>query len=111
MPVDIEQEFNLGVDKSGQPISISGTPYTSQEGLFAILSVIVKNVFVIAGIVLFILIIVGGLGMILNAGNAEKQQKSNNVLGSAVTGFVIMIISYWIIKIIEVITGVEIISL
>jgi len=111
MPVDIEQEFNLGVDKSGQPIPLSGTPYTSPEGLFAILSVVVKNVFVIAGIVLFILIIVGGLGMILNAGNAEKQQKSNNVLGSAVTGFVIMIISYWIIKIIEVITGVEIISL
>jgi len=111
MPVDIEQEFNLGVDKFGRPIPISGTPYTSPEGLFAILSVVVKNVFVIAGIVLFILIIVGGLGMILNAGNAEKQQKSNNVLGSAVTGFVIMFISYWIIKIIEVITGVEIISL
>jgi len=49
--------------------------------------------------------------MIINAGNAEKQKQSSNVLGSAITGFVIMMVSYWIIKIVEILTGVTIISL
>jgi len=115
MPIDLRHVFTLGNDPAGNPITIGGTgartPYTSEAGLFGVLSVIIKNVFVIAGIILFIFIIVGGLGMIINAGNAEKQKQSSNVLGSAITGFVIMMVSYWIIKIVEILTGVTIISL
>jgi len=115
MAVDIRNFFTLGNDPYGNPMAIGrvfhSTPYTDEKGLFGILSVIIKNVFVIAGIILFIFIIVGGLGMIINAGNAEKQKKSSNVLGSAVTGFIIMMASYWIIKIIEILTGITIISL
>ena len=111
MAIDIQNIFGLGTDESGNPITISGTPYTSGKGLFAILSVVIKNIFVIAGIILFIFIIVGGLGMIINAGNAEKQKQSSNVIGSAITGFIIMMASYWIIKIIEILTGITIISL
>ncbi len=114
MAVDIRRFFNIGNDPWGNPRAIGATnpqtPYTTNEGLFGILSVIIKNVFVIAGIILFIFIIVGGLGMIINAGNAEKQKKSSNVLGSAITGFIIMIVSYWIVKIIELLTGTSSIS-
>jgi len=112
MAVEIKKHFSLGTNIYGDPLWIEGfsTPYTSSEGLFGLLSVIVKNVFVIAGIILFIFIIIGGLGMIINAGNAEKQKKSSNVLGSAVTGFIIMMVSYWIVKIIELLTGTSSIS-
>ncbi len=115
MAIDIKEYFTIGIQKSGSSFSISGlskdTPYTGTEGFYGILSVIIKNVFVIASIILFIFIIIGGLGMIINAGNSEKQKQSNKTLSSAITGFIIIMVSYWLIKIIEILTGVQIISL
>jgi len=107
MAVDILEKFNLGVDRSGTVEPIKGTPYET-GAIYPILSVVIKNVFVIAGLILFIFILIGGLGMIINAGNAEKQKQSSNTLGSAVTGFIIIMVSYWIIRIIEILTGVTI---
>jgi len=113
MAINIPEYFNLGIDAADNPVTIGGadSPYTNPEGLYGILSVIIKNVFVIASIILFIFIIIGGLGMIINAGNTDKQKQSNKTLGSAVTGFIIMMVAYWIIKIIEILTGLNIISL
>jgi len=115
MAIDIKEYFTIITSKTGYSSSIGSlpkdTPYTGTEGFYGILSVIIKNVFVIASIILFIFIIIGGLGMIINAGNAEKQKQSNKTLSSAITGFIIMMTAYWLIKIIEILTGVQIISL
>ncbi len=109
MPVIIEDQFSLGTTNAGGITPIKGSAY--QDGLFGILSVIINNIFVIATIILFIFIVVGGLGMILNAGNAEKQQQGSKTITSALTGFLIIFASYWIIKIIEALTGFTILSL
>ena len=66
---------------------------------------IIKNIYVLVSVILFIMIIVGGVGMIANAGNAEKQKQSSQTLTSAVLGFAIMFAAYWIVKIIELISG------
>jgi len=50
------------------------------------------------------MIVVGGVGMIANAGNAEKQKQSSQTITSAVIGYVIMFAAYWIVKIIEIVT-------
>lgn len=104
MAVDIGKYFNLGGGKTIGNVS-------DYETLFPVLSVILRNIYVIAAIILFIMIFVGGLGMIINAGNAEKQKQSSKTLGSAVLGFVIIFLSYWLIKIIEIITGIKIFKL
>ncbi|MBU1085306.1 MAG: hypothetical protein ABIJ43_00475 [Candidatus Beckwithbacteria bacterium] len=75
-----------------------------------LLTLIVKNIYVIAGIILFFFIIAGGLGIILNAGNPDKQKQGSKTLGSAVAGFVILFASYWIIRIIEALTKVQILG-
>ena len=111
MPVDIKKEFSLGTNPWGGHTPIGGTTSPYNNGLFGILSVIINNIFVIATIILFIFIIVGGLGMILNAGNAEKQQQGSKTITSALTGFLIVFASYWIIRIIEILTGFTILSL
>ena len=54
------------------------------------------------------MIFIAGIGMIVNAGNAEKQKESSKTLSSAVIGFVILFLSYWLIKIIEYLTGIQI---
>ena len=107
MAVNIGDYFSLGSEniakvKAYQP----GT-----GGLLVILSVIVRNIYIIAAIILLIFIFIGGLGTILNAGNAEKQKQSSQTLSSAVTGFFILFASYWIIKLIELILGVQILTL
>jgi len=80
------------------------------ENIGNIISNLVKNVYVIAGVVLFILLIVGGVGFIMGAGadNPEKAKRGKQAISAALIGFVIIFCSYWIIKIIEIITGVKI---
>lgn len=75
------------------------------KGFFDFLAIIIKNVYIIAGIILFLFVIIGGLGMILNAGNVDKQKQGSKTLGSAVMGYFIMFAAYWIIRIIEALTG------
>ncbi len=76
-----------------------------------LLNLIVKNIYVIAGIILFFFIIAGGLGIILNAGNPDKQKQGSKTLSSAIAGFIILFTSYWIIRIIETLTGIQILGI
>ena len=100
LALDISKEFWLSPHKS-----VADT-YDSPGVL---ISLIVKNLYVIAGIVLFFFI-AGGLGIILNAGNPDKQAQGGKTIGSAIAGFFILFASYWIIKIIEVLTGIQILN-
>ena len=77
-----------------------------------IISTLLQNVYILAGIILFILLIVGGLGFIMGAGedNPEKAKKGKQAITAALIGFMIIFCSYWIIKIIEIITGVSILN-
>jgi uncharacterized membrane protein len=99
--VDIGKELKL--DAGGTTSIVS--KYDPASGLFPVFWVIIKNIYVLTGVVLFIMIVVGGIGMIANAGNAEKQKQSSQTISSAVIGYLIMFVAYWIVKIVEVVTG------
>lgn len=77
-----------------------------------LVSVVVSNAVVFAGIIMFVLILIGGVGVMVSAGKNDPQgaAKSKTLLTSAVVGFIIVFASYWIIKIIEIITGVPILN-
>lgn len=70
-----------------------------------LVSVIVKNVFVLAGIVSLFLLIFGGFNVIVAAGDPKKSQQGKTAITGAVTGLLLIFGSFWIIQIIEVITG------
>jgi len=109
MAFNIKDQFSLGTS-NGAHDPISGSIYAT-GGIFDIVSVVIRNIYVIASIILFIFIIAGGMGMILNAGNVDKQKQSSQTLTSAVIGFLILFASYWLIRIIQVITGINLINL
>lgn len=119
LALDIKQYFNLGTNSSGARKDItdpylvpgSGSGAVAGGGLFTILSTVIKNIYVITGIILLFFIVIGGIGMILNAGNAEKQKQSSNTVTSAVIGYFIMFVAYWIIRIIEIFTDTQILAL
>ena len=81
-----------------------------QEGIGGIISTLLQNVYILAGILLFVLLIVGGLGFIMGAGeeNPEKAKRGKQAITAALIGFAVIFCSYWIIRIIEILTGIKI---
>ena len=68
---------------------------------------IVQNAFVLAGIIAFVLVIAAGFGMIVGAGSGDTKQleQGKKAITAAVLGLIIIVGSFWIIQIIETITG------
>ena len=81
--------------------------FTSFGDLF---SVVLKNVYVLVGLVFLFILILSGLSYILSAGNKEKTQKAAAGITNAILGLVVVFGSYWIIQIAELITGVDILG-
>lgn len=90
--------------------SITQAPQFATPG--ALISILLKNVYVIAGIALLILLIFGGISIIMSAGSgdAKKAAQGQKAITNAVIGFLIVFASFWIIQIIEYITGVKILN-
>ena len=65
--------------------------------------------FVVAGIILLVSFIIAGFGLISGAGqnNPEKLEKGKQALTSTIIGFVVVFTAYWIVKLIQQVTGVE----
>jgi hypothetical protein len=63
-----------------------------------------------AGIVLFILLLVGGFKFITSGGDPKAVEGARKTLTSAITGLVIILVSYLILVLISKITGVDVTS-
>jgi hypothetical protein len=88
-----------------------GTPVAEVYGQPAnLLNLIVPLLFLVAGIALFIFIFMAGFGMVMNPDNKKSTEDGKKKLGYAIAGFILLFASYWIIQIIEQITGVPILN-
>lgn len=78
----------------------------------ALITIILRNVYVAAGVFLLFLLISGGISIILGAGGGDpkKAGQGQKAVTAAIAGFLIIFASYWIIQIIETITGVKILN-
>jgi hypothetical protein len=108
------------VKKLAQGVNI-GEQYWRQQGqsvkaafpdINTLVSILIKNIYVIAGIILFFLLIGGGIMVIMGAGqnNPEQAAKGQKAVTSAIIGFLVIFGSYWIIRIISAVTGLDILS-
>lgn len=68
-------------------------------------NLLVKVVFVGAGMVLFFMIIGAGFAMI--TGGSDDKGKAKTTMTTALIGFIIMFSAYWIMQIIQLITGID----
>lgn len=88
-------------------------PFDNQgiQGVGSIVSIILANAYVVAGVLLLIFILLGGFKMIASAGSSDQQKAAQSKMAVtwAVLGFLIIFASYWIIQIVELITGIDII--
>lgn len=84
----------------------SGFKFTGEKGnLGAVISEAFNYIFPIAGLILFFIIISAGFLLLTSAGDEEKTQKASKMLTNAVIGFVIIFVSFWLIKLLQFIFG------
>ena len=85
------------------------SPFSTGKTIGDLVSVGLGIAFVVAGIVLLVSFIIAGIGLISGAGqeNPEKLEKGKQALTSTVIGFVVVFTAYWIVKLIEQVTGLE----
>jgi hypothetical protein len=86
------------------------TPLTGEAGgqVGNLVSVGLGIAFVVAGIILLVSFIIAGISLISGAGNSnpEKLEKGKQAITSTVIGFVVVFTAYWIVKLIQQVTGI-----
>ncbi len=75
-----------------------------------IITLLLQNAITLAGIILLFLLIFGGINLIIGAGQGDpkKAAQGKQAITSALVGFAIVFLAYFIIQLIEVITGAHI---
>jgi len=101
--VDISKLFEI---KPGQGIGDA----SQFNSIGSFISTVLPNIYVFAGLILLFFLIFGGLTVILGAGKGKEDQakKGKEILTYTLFGFLIVFASYWIIQIIEIVTGIPI---
>ena len=74
-----------------------------------IINAFISIFFIIAGLVLFGMLIGGGFTIFLSTGNPEKIKQGTAMITNALVGFLIMFAAYWIIQLVEFSLGVKLI--
>lgn len=69
-----------------------------------------KIVYVLAGIILLIYLIMAGFQMMTGANDPKAKESAGKSITNAVIGFFILFVSYWVIQIVEVVLGISILK-
>lgn len=65
-------------------------------------------IYVFAGLILLVMLIMGGLGLMTAAGNADKMKAGYGKITNALIGFLIIFVSYFVVQLVELILGIKI---
>lgn len=93
------------------PLDQAGTPIvTKYIDISQLVSIFLRNGLTLAGVILLGLIIFGGVSYIMAAGDGDqkKMAAAQETLTSALIGFLVIFLSYFIIQIIQIVTGLQI---
>ncbi len=85
----------------------SNAPISQWQNIGDIVSRLLIYIFPLAGIATFVYLLIGGFGYLTAAGNEEAAKKAQGQITNALIGFLIIFLSYWIVQILEIILGVE----
>ncbi len=85
----------------------AGTPLENAK-LGEVISALLPYIYVIAGLILFVLLITAGFSLLTSAGNPDSVKKAQGKIVSALIGFIIIFASYWLAQIMEIIFKIQI---
>ena len=109
--LDIGQQFWLKEPTPGAGIGIAvGGEDSCYYSLGNFISCVLPNIYVFSGVILFFLLIFGGLSFIVSAGKGDQEgaKKGQQTITAALLGFLLIFASWWILEIIKIVTGIDI---
>lgn len=86
------------------PVEIDGGEVTLAT---IINQLLYKLIFPIAGVLLFLYLVWGGYEFLLSGGNPERVKSGKAKITSAIVGFILLVFSYLIARLIALIFGLE----
>jgi len=92
----------------GQSVNLKElSPAKGIEDIGTLVNVIIRNAFVIAGVVALFLLIFGGFGFIMSAGSgdAKGMEKGKQAITAAIIGLMLVALSASIVALIGKLTG------
>jgi hypothetical protein len=75
-----------------------------------IITSLLPLIFVLAGVLLLIYILIGGFTLLTSVGNPKNIQKGQKMLTNGIIGFIIVIVSYWVAQILQTILSINILG-
>ncbi len=92
------------------PISVGGgdADLTTPGGIIS--KALGSFVFPIAGIILFMVLLLGGFQMLAGANNSKSLDEGKQRITAAIMGFILLFAAYWIAQLLELIFGIRILS-
>lgn len=79
-------------------------------GVGSLVSILLSNAIVIAGIVLIFIIVIAGIQMISGSGDPQKTAHARQILTAGILGFVLVVAAYFIVRLVESSLGVDILG-
>lgn len=100
----------LAIKIDDLPLSPGKTLSSSYPTISSLINIVLKNSLTVIGLILVILLISGGLMYIIGAGNDDPKsvQKGQQIIVDAALGLAVVFLSYLIVQIVELITGLSI---
>ena len=94
------------------PMGTGRTLNDTFPNLGTLVTILLRNSLTIIGLILLILLIFGGLMFIIGAGSDDQKKAAQGkaVITDALIGFVVVLMAYFIIQIVEVVTGLNILT-
>lgn len=104
----------LAAVKIGEEINTNGSKTLASDysSVSPLVSSLLKNALTISSVILLFLLVFGGITFIISAGSGDEKKagQAKSALTSALIGFAIVFSAYFIIQIIQVLTGVQILN-
>lgn len=75
------------------------------ESLGDIITAFLPLLFVLAGLILFIMFIWGGFDLLTSGGDPKKAESAKGKITNAIIGFIIVFIAFWLSQILSLIFG------
>lgn len=76
----------------------------------SLINIILPNVFVFAGLLLFFFTIGAGLKMVFSPDDKKAAEQSKTAITYAIGGFLLLVAAYWLVQILEIVTGMTILG-
>lgn len=92
--------YHIGIDSNLYQNASAGS----------VISYFLPFLLVIAGLILFAMLLLGGFTLLTGAANKESQEKGRKMVLNSLMGFAILFAAFWIAQILQVIFKISIVS-